>query len=53
MTVRHKKTGNIYKVYNIVYDNTGYPHFLIYINNQWIRISAKHYEPVEEDTDVR
>lgn len=49
MTVRYKKTGNIYKVYDIAYDNAGYPHFLIYANSQWIRVSAKHFEPVEED----
>lgn len=50
MKVKHKVTGNVYTVYNIRYDNaTGYPQFLIYMNNQWIMMSAKHYIPVEED----
>ena len=39
-------TGPKYKVYDIVYDKTGYPHFLLYIKGQWIRRSAKHYVPL-------
>lgn len=48
MKVRHNIAGNIYTVYDIQYDSNGYPHFLIYMNHQWIRISAKHYSPAEE-----
>lgn len=41
--------NDIYTVYNVRDDKTGYPHFLIYINRQWRYISAKHFMPVEED----
>lgn len=40
---------NFYTVYNIRDDKNGYPHFLIYIDNQWKYISAKHFIPLEED----
>ena len=43
--VEHKVSKSIHNVYDIVYDKTGYAHFLIYENNQWIRVSAKHYIP--------
>lgn len=49
--VRNKKDYSIYTVYDIVYDKTGFPHFLLYIEGQWKRESAKHYEIFEsEDT---
>ena len=34
-----------YKIYDITYDNTGYPQFLIYRDGQWVRMSAKHFTP--------
>lgn len=50
MKVQHKISNNIYEVYDIRYDTTtGYPQFLIYINHQWVMVSAKHFAPVEED----
>ncbi len=36
-----------YTCYAVRDDSNGYPHFLIYDNNQWIWISAKHFKPVE------
>ena len=48
--VRHKVSNSIHEVYDIQYDNCGYPHFLIYENNAWVRVSAKHYKP---DIDPR
>lgn len=39
----------VVKVYDISYDNDGYPLFLIYIDGQWIRKSAKYFSPIEED----
>ena len=33
-------------VYDVSYDSSGYPLFLIYFNQQWIRKSAKHFKPV-------
>lgn len=32
-------------VYDISYDKTGYPLFLVYMNGQWKRMSAKHFTP--------
>ena len=44
--VRHKVSNSIHEVYDIQYDPiTSYPHFLIYENNDWVKVSAKHYEP--------
>ena len=40
----------VVKVYDISYDNDGYPLFLTYINGQWIRKSAKYFNPIEEDS---
>lgn len=48
--VRHKVSNSIHEVYDIQYDKCGYPHFLIYENNTWVRVSAKHYTP---DIDLR
>lgn len=44
-TVIYKKTGEKYDVYSIVNNSNGYPHFLIYIDNQWKWISARHFVP--------
>lgn len=46
-TVINKDSKEIVDVYDITYDNKGYPHFLIYKDNQWLRLSAKHFAPVE------
>lgn len=43
--VKHKVSNSVVDVYDIVYDKTGYPQFLVYENNQWVRVSAKHYKP--------
>lgn len=47
MDVVNKDTGKMYEVYDITYDNTGYPYFLIYEDRQWIRMSAKHFRPLQ------
>lgn len=36
-------------VYNIRDDKTGYPQFLVYLDNQWRYISAKYFKPVKEN----
>lgn len=36
-------------VYNVRDDKKGYPHFLVCIDNQWRYISAKYFNPVEEN----
>lgn len=46
--VRHKISNSIQEVYDIQYDKAGCPHFLIYENNDWVKVSAKHFKP---DTD--
>lgn len=45
MRVMRKDNDNIYEVFDISYDNSGYPLFLIYDDGQWLRISAKHFVP--------
>lgn len=44
-----KADCRIYNIYDIAYDSSGYPHFLIYKDNQWIRMSAKHFEPIDNE----
>lgn len=34
-------------IYDISYDKNGYPLFLTFINNQWVRKSAKYFVPCE------
>ena len=43
--VEDKNTGKTYEVYDIAYDKKGYPHFLVYKDGQWMRLSAKHFKP--------
>lgn len=45
MNVINKNNGKDYQVYDITYDNAGYPHFLVYKDGQWLRMSAKHFRP--------
>lgn len=46
-TVINKNSKEIVDVYDISYDKNGYPHFLIYKDGQWVRMSAKYFTPVE------
>lgn len=48
MFVMDKRNGKCYEVYNIRSDKNGYPHFLIYRNNQWEYAKAKHFVPMED-----
>lgn len=52
----NKKDNNIYRIFDIAYDSNGYPSFLYFDGNQWIREKAKHFIPIEpeiiEDTDI-
>lgn len=45
MRIRNKETGRTFEVYKVRDDAKGYPHFLIYENNQWVYRSAKYFEP--------
>ena len=45
-TVINKDSKEIIDVYDITYNKSGYPIFLIYNDGQWIRMSAKHFAPV-------
>lgn len=45
LIVENKDNGMIYEVFDVAYDKKGYPHFLIYKDGQWIRMSAKHFRP--------
>jgi hypothetical protein len=46
MQVINKDNNEIYEVYDIVYHQSGAPKFLIYKDDQWMRVSAKYYKPV-------
>ena len=46
MQVINKDTNKMYEVYDIAYNQSGYPHFLIYKDNQWLRVSDKYFRPV-------
>ena len=49
LTVKNKTDNQVYTVYDITYDKAGYPHFLIYKNGQWLRLSAKYFRPRTDD----
>lgn len=49
MNVINKNNGKDYRVYDITYDKAGYPHFLIYKDGQWLRMSAKYFRPYSEE----
>lgn len=49
MNVINKNNDKQYQVYDITYDKTGYPHFLIYKDGQWLRMSAKYFRPYTVD----
>ena len=46
LLVKEKESGLEFKVYKIRNDAKGYPHFLIYKDNQWKWISAKFFQPM-------
>lgn len=33
------------EIYDIAYDSNGFPSFLMYYRGQWVRKSAKYFEP--------
>lgn len=47
LNVINKNNGRVHKVYDITYDKAGYPHFLIYKDGKWLRISAKYFKPYD------
>lgn len=49
MNVVNKSNGKEYQIYDITYDNAGYPHFLVYKDGQWVRMSAKHFRPYNSE----
>lgn len=49
MSVKNKDNNETYEIYDITYDKKGYPHFLIYKDNQWLRMSAKHFRPLNTE----
>lgn len=52
LIVRNKDNGVCYEVYDISYDKAGYPRFLIYKDGQWMRMSAKHFKPLDDEFEV-
>jgi hypothetical protein len=49
MIVVNKNNDKQYTVYDITYDKSGYPHFLLYKDGQWVRMSAKYFRPFSTD----
>ena len=49
VTLINKNDGNKYKIYDITYNKAGYPHFLIYKDGEWTRMSAKHFRPITSE----
>lgn len=47
MIVKEKSSGKEYVVYDISYNNAGFPHFLIYKDGRWDRKSAKYFQPID------
>ncbi len=53
MKVVEKETETVREVYDITYDGTGYPRFLIYDDDgTWVRRSAKYFVPINEQTTI-
>lgn len=50
--VINKNNNEVVNVYNISYDKKGYPHFLIYKDGQWVRMSAKYFVPIGPTGDA-
>ena len=48
MKYTYKDCSQVVKIYDITYNTNGYPLFLIYLDGQWIRKSAKYFKPIEE-----
>lgn len=44
----YKKDKQEYQVYDIMYDENGYPMFLIYKNNRWFTLPANNFVPTEK-----
>ena len=44
--VINKDSKESYEVFDITYNNAGYPHFLVYKDGQWLRMSAKYFRPM-------
>lgn len=46
--VINKNNNENYEVFDITYNSAGYPHFLVYKDGQWLRMSAKYFRPYDE-----
>ncbi len=49
MNLINKDNNKPYTVYDITYDKAGYPHFLTYKDGHWVRMSAKHFRPYNDE----
>ena len=45
VTVNGIKSYGSFTPYAMRTDKNGYPHFLFYINNAWVWLSAKYFKP--------
>lgn len=49
LMVVNKNNNKLYEVFDITYDKAGYPHFLVYKDGHWVRMSAKNFKPYTMD----
>ena len=52
LVLTNKNDNKEYNIYDISYDSAGYPLFLIYKDEQWLRLSAKHFKPLHTYNDI-
>ena len=50
--VKTKQNDNVFSVYDVKNDSSGYPHFLIYDKKQWRWVSAKIFQPPADVVEV-
>ena len=45
MQLLNTQDAKEYEIYDIYYDSDGFIYFLVYKDNQWLRVSAVHFTP--------
>ena len=49
----YKPNGCLLTVYDIRYDKSGYPHFLVHLNREWKILSAKLFGVEAETAEMK
>lgn len=53
MVLFYKPYNRYIDVYDVTYDKNGYPHFLVYDDEEWKLFSAKHFRPARKTAQGR